>query len=470
MTDKGHLAGAKRQRQTMADVDDARTLALAVLSQHKKTGAFVAQLLDDRAVAQLPHGEVRFASEIVYGVVRRQATLDALIKPHVNRPRRQVEDALWTLLQIGTYQLVFMGSVPEHAAVHETVQLSKRMRKQRWSGFLNAVLRAIAGNLTDQTSDQPSATAVPIHGGVYRCCSDAVFPDPEQDPAAYLSRAFSYPSWIARRWLSRYPWDDSVRIAFWHNTVAKPYLRANRLRTTRDALREAIVAVDPDACDGTGTEAVQLSGTTRIEQLPGFTEGWFTVQDETAIQAGRLLSPKSGETVLDLCAGAGTKTTHLAEMMNNQGSIVAVDVHSERLAQLEQNCARLGITIVDSQQIHPEGTDVPEGPFDAILVDVPCSNTGVLNKRPEARWRIQPRDIQELKSLQKRLLHLASLRIKPGGRIVYSTCSTETEENQEVLWAALRKCPSLTLIQEIEHVPGHPSDGGYQALLVNHQS
>jgi 16S rRNA (cytosine967-C5)-methyltransferase len=169
--------------------------------------------------------------------------------------------------------------------------------------------------------------------------------------------------------------------------------------------------------------------------------------------------------VLDLCAAPGGKTTHLAALMQNRGCITASDVDRERLRLVDESCARLGVQIVQTRQVSRDLSDLPEETFDRILVDVPCSNTGVLGKRPEVRWRLRPEEMGELAALQTRLLSAASQRLASGGRVVYSTCSIEPEENRGVVDAVLGTMPGLTLIREIPHVPGQPADGGYQALL-----
>ena len=217
--------------------------------------------------------------------------------------------------------------------------------------------------------------------------------------------------------------------------------------------------------DASGASRPPLAESRRIDRLPGFNEGWFVVQDESAQRAAELLAPQPGETVLDLCSAPGTKTTHLAELMRNEGRIIATDTGEQRLQRVAENCRRLGISIVETQLISQEGSDIPEGPFDAILIDAPCSNTGVLGKRPDARWRIQEDDLEELSRIQLRLLLAAANRLRPGGRIVYSTCSIEPEENAAVLEAASHLRTKLQLEVMHELIPGRPADGGFQSLL-----
>lgn len=445
---------------------NVRELALAVLDEHKRTQEFAGTLLDKHdASAELSDNDRRLAREIVLGVIRRQATLNALIEPHVARPRHQVEGALWTLLQMGAYQLVLMDSIPTHAAVHETVETARRFGKPRWCGLLNGVLRALSTKLTDQRTSQPAADAVPVAAGEFRRCGFAAFPEPEANGSAYFARAFSFPEWLANRWCERFDFAELCRLGFWFNQPPQISLRVNTLRTSRGELMSTLASAGVEAHAGEIEDAIRLDSSARVTSLPGFEEGWFVVQDESAMQAARLLNPQPGEMVLDLCAAPGTKTTHLAAMMNNVGTIIAADVQANRLERIAENSRRLGIEIIRPTLIQKDGRDVPAGPFDAVLLDVPCSNTGVLGKRPEARWRIKPGDFAELAAIQRRLLMLACDRLKPDGRLVYSTCSIEPDENQNVVRGILAERPEMEVVQEIEHVPGKPGDGGYQALF-----
>jgi len=182
--------------------------------------------------------------------------------------------------------------------------------------------------------------------------------------------------------------------------------------------------------------------------------------------ASLLLAPKPGEQILDLCAAPGGKTTHLAELSDDRAMIIACDVATGRLQRIIENAMRLQLTSIHPQLVRKDGSDFPEGPFDAVLVDVPCSNTGVLNRRPEARWRCDRNSIDELVLLQTRLLLQACERVRSNGRVVYSTCSLEPEENRGVVDAVLSALPDFRLDREILHLPGQPADGAYQALLV----
>jgi 16S rRNA (cytosine967-C5)-methyltransferase len=216
---------------------DARECAFAVLDAYRASQTFVNRLLEDQLDASnLGPADRRLATELVYGIVRRQSTLDALIAPNVTRPRAQVEPRLWTILQLGAYQLAFLESIPAHAALNETVNLARWIGRAGATGFLNGVLRAVQRDLTDEHTNAPAANALPLSGGRYRRLTADRFADPVTDPQGYLVRAFSDPRWLARRWIERFGFDEAVRLADWFNTPPRLTLRVNRLKTGRESL------------------------------------------------------------------------------------------------------------------------------------------------------------------------------------------------------------------------------------------
>ena len=414
---------------------------------------------------ELPPIERPLATELAFGVVRRKSTLDALLSVAVSRPRENVEPALWMLLRLGTYQLALCDGVADYAAISETVELSRWLGRDYWAGFANGCLRSVTRLVTEQSLDEPSPFALPLTAGRYRRLSQPIFANPGDQPLSYISKAFSLPYWLVERWAKRFDFDELCQLGFWFNTPTSIALRVNRLRTDRETLLAKFAAAGVAASAGELPTSIRLDSPTRIDLLPGFTEWEFVVQDESAQQAAELLAPQPGDTVLDLCAAPGTKTTHLAELMCNQGRLIATDSSESRLKLVPQNAERLGLSIIETAVVSLEGTDIPAGPFDAILIDAPCSNTGVLGKRPDARWRIQPEDLEELSRIQLLLLLAASNRLKPGGRLVYSTCSIEPDENSSVVEAACHFRPKLKLVEQRELTPGRSSDGGFQTLL-----
>jgi 16S rRNA (cytosine967-C5)-methyltransferase len=450
----------------IGELMSARDAAYEVLCRWNERSEMAAGNLEEQVAARgLPPGERPLAMELVYGVIRRRETLAALMAPLVSRPLEKVETGARVLLELGIYQLVFLSGTPDYAVVNETVETARRLGRPQWTGFLNGVLRAAARGLKDEVVATRSADSVPLAEGGYRRLPARVFPDPGLDFSGYFSRAFSFPTWMVERWRRRFSERELESLGFWFNRPPRLSLRVNTLCQSRDALLEILSAAGIAAVAGAHPQALRLEQSARVTDLPGFREGWFAVQDESAMWAATLLAPKPGDRVLDLCAAPGGKTAHLAAIMNNQGSLIAADVDPRRLARVDENVARLGLSIVRTRLVRRDTSDLPEGPFDAVLLDVPCSNTGVLGKRPEARWRLTAADLVELTVLQRQLVDAACTVLRPGGRLVYSTCSIEPEENELLIAAVLRDNSRLRLLEERFHVPGAPSDGGYLALM-----
>jgi 16S rRNA (cytosine967-C5)-methyltransferase len=414
--------------------------------------------------------------ELVYGVIRRQMTLDVLLASVVRQPLPAMEPGLVTLLRLGAYQQLFLSDMPAHAAVHETVNVARYVHKERWVGITNAVLRNIAGLIGEAGTGpvapdmiplciEPSGESqLPICHGIR--LTRPLLPDPSNDPQAYLSKACSFPPRYIERRLKSVKWNEALRECVWFNTPGRLCLRTNRLRSTRDELIAELREADLPCEPGELEESIRVTETIAVAQLPALVEGRASVQDESAMWCAKLLNPQPGERVWDVCAAPGGKTTHLAELANDQAAIVATDVSLERLARVREACDRLGIKSVETVSIGKEGHDMPPGPFDAVLLDVPCSNTGVMGKRPEVRWRLKSNDFRELTALQSRLLSAAAERVRPGGRLVYSTCSIDPSENQEQVQRFLASHAEWSLSAERQHIPGQPCDGGYTALLV----
>jgi 16S rRNA (cytosine967-C5)-methyltransferase len=442
-------------------------LALHVLLECRRGTEFIPEILEHSlSQAFLSPADRRLATSLAYGVLRRRDTLDALLRPLITRPAYRVEPWLWEVLRLGGFQLALMTHIPPHAALHETVELAAAFGRPGAKGFLNGILRAVSQIVTDEPLACPGADALPLEDGQYRRLARPVLPEPGTHAVEYLAAAFSLPRWPAERWLKRYGWEESVRLGFWFAGPPPVWLRCNRLRVERSALLEAFAQAGVQAEAGEHPQALRLTDSQPIRELPGYNQGWFTVQDESAMRVASALAPQPGSRVLDLCAAPGGKTTHLAELMDNRGRIIACDIEDRKLQTLANLSARLGLTTIETCRLHPErNEEPPAGPFDAVLVDAPCSNTGVLGRRPEVRWRLRPGDFRRLVPLQTKLLLQAGERLRPGGVVVYSTCSIEQEENGQVVRAVLRGLPDLVLVGEEEQVPGRPADGGYWARL-----
>ena len=474
---------------------DARGVTFEALGTFENRRAFVSdaleQLFYERGVLPSDKG---LATELSYGIARRLTTIDAILNVVCDRPQAMVQDGLWRLLRIGVYQLAWLQSIPAHAAIHETVELAHRLGQSGWAGFLNAILRRLQRDVlpTDQAGwssqrtlaelvENPDPCWLPIRSSSSSGMSSLnsqpllieglelrqpVFPDPSRFRAAHWAAAFSYPEWMIDDWCQQLGEVAAIDRANWFNSTGRMCLRVNLWKTTREAVLASLEQVGIEAAPGQLPESILLGRPVPVAELPGFFEGAISIQDESAMTAAALLAPQPGWRVLDLCAAPGGKTAHMAEQMRNAGEIIACDATPERLPLIEQNCDRLGINIIRTQAVSMEGAHTPDGPFDAVLVDVPCSNTGVLGKRPEVRWRFVPGELRELVPTQIRLLRSALDRVRAGGRVVYSTCSCDPRENEEVVREVLAHFPDCELREERRHVPGHPVDGGYAGLIV----
>lgn len=453
-------------------VHNARSLALQVLLACRNHDAFVQEILDRQLAAPagsrrpLADADRRLVTQLVYGVLRRRGTLRALLEPLVNRPAQKVEPWLWDALYLGTCQLALLTHVPVHAAVHETVELAVSFGRPGARGFLNGILRRVSELITDERTKTAAADALPLEHGEYRRLSRPVFPDPAAHPRDYLAAAFSLPEWLVHRWLPRYGVEECQRLGFWFSGPAPLTLRCQPLRCSRERLLAALRAAGHAEEAGDHPQAIRLHEAGPIRDLPGYADGWFSVQDESAMHVASALAPEPGETILDLCAAPGGKATHLAELMGDTGRILACDADEQRLRTVESLAQRLGLTIIEMHPLPGEhAAEIPTGPFDRVLVDGPCSNTGVLGKRPEARWRLRADDLRHLINLQTCLLRRAVERVRPGGIVVYSTCSIEPEENRQVVERLLKENPVLRLEATEDAVPGKPADGGFWARL-----
>lgn len=449
----------------------ARSLALQVLldCQHQPgtDRGFVQEHLDQR-LEEFPLSSVdrRMTTQMVYGVLRRRSTLRALLRPVMARPADQVESWIDQVLCLGAFQLVLLTQIPVHAALNETVELANSFGRPDARGFINGVLRGLSRLVTDDRLETPASNAIPMVGGGFRRLLKPVLPDPAIHPVPYLASAFGLPGWLVDRWVQRYGHEECERLGFWFASPPHLYLRSNPLRIDRTSFLQQLKEAGISASPGDHPQSVRLQESVPIPSIPGYVDGWFCVQDESAMAVASALAPRPGSRVLDLCAAPGGKTTHLAELMEGQGEIIACDSSARRLQTVVTLASRLGADRIHPIPINPnDRTTLPEGQFDHVLVDVPCSNTGVLGRRPEVRERLHPNDLRYLISVQRELLAIGLERTKPGGSLVYSTCSIEPEENGELVHSVLKARKDAKLEAENESVPGKPADGGYWARL-----
>jgi 16S rRNA (cytosine967-C5)-methyltransferase len=438
--------------------------------------------------------EKQRATDLVHGTIRNRIAIDATIAAFSGRPVARIDARLLSILRVAVYELAYHPATPAYSIVDEAVKTVGRGAGKKQSGFVNAVLRQVERHIVNRQADlaQANPRRTLVQTAEAGCEFDTdLLPDRATDTAAHLSLCFSLPSWLVNEWLDEFGTEQTHGICLACNRRPSLYIRVNPLRTTTEdlltRLRQANVQAElvrsdavrryPDmplrahyeqADASRSIGMIRIAGPHAVAQLPGFAEGLFTVQDLSASLAVRLLAPQPGESILDLCAAPGAKTMQIAELSRDQASITATDIDSVRLERVKENVARLGlrsVTILPHAQLE-EGT---VGPFDAILLDAPCSNTGVLARRVEARFRVTAEAVKDIAGTQKSLLAKAAGLVKPGGRICYSTCSIQRQENQDVTRAFLAGHGNFELADESLLLPAtgpFDHDGGYAALLT----
>lgn len=419
-----------RPRSERPQRDDARALALRVLERVEESGAY-ADLALHAALARsrLDPRDRAFATELAYGTLRWRGRLDFLLAQVTGRPLARLEHRIVQVLRLGAYQLVFCDRVPDAAAVSESVRLAHTAGMGRAAGLVNAALRRLAR--------ERDAIALPALA---------------DDPLAHLVHTLSFPRWIAERWITAFGAEEAAALANASNATPPRTLRANRRRISRDSLlaelreRFPLAAACRFAPDG-----VTLGRRGDPGDDPAFQEGRMTVQDEASQLVVELLDPQPGERVLDACAAPGAKATAIAERVGDAGQVVALDRNERRLGLVARDAARLGldnlrVLLADASAAEIEGLD--GAPFDRILVDAPCSGLGALRRNPDARWRVQPEAIAQLAAVQGAILGAVAKRLRPGGTLVYSTCTLCPEENDDVVKGLLASVPELRRASE----------------------
>jgi 16S rRNA (cytosine967-C5)-methyltransferase len=445
-----------------------RSLALNILRTARQRRAFVDDVLDELRPPEAPDADRRLLTQLVLGTARHRLTLDRLLGRFTKAPMRAMPEDLADVLRLGAFQLVFLEKIPPYAAIHEAVECAKGLRKgARAASAANAILRALdRAILRDRSAADrlPPTRRLPAGPGRIVGFAVDVLPDPA-DAAEHLAVAHAHPKWLVARWLARHG-DDGARALCEAGNAAPPFtVRVNLRRISREALAERLRAEGVGAVAGRLPEALRLERPGAVRLLPSFQEGLFQPQDETAMAPARALAPRPGERVLDVCAGPGGKTAHLAELSDG-GTVTAVEIDAARSRLVAQGAWRLGADGV--RIVTADGARLPfraDAHFPAALVDAPCSNTGVLGRRADARWRIRPRDLETLPRLQRALLAGAAAHVAPGGRLVYATCSIEPEENRDVVRRFLEVHSGWRLDAEEETLPGDGASGGYWARL-----
>ncbi|AYO30405.1 16S rRNA (cytosine(967)-C(5))-methyltransferase RsmB [Biomaibacter acetigenes] len=394
---------------------NARELAIEILIDSQQ-GSYSNLALNKYLTQDIPAIDRAFVTELVYGVLKYRMKLDYIISQFSKIELSKMSWPVLNTLRIGIYQLMFLDKVPVFAAVNESVNLAKKMENPGAARFVNAVLRNIVRNKNVIT-----------------------YPDPVRHPQEFLSIYYSFPKWMVERWIKLYGFDFTRDLCEAFNQKPRVCIRINTLKTNKEKLKSTLESEGVKVIPGVMfEEAFYIEDIPQLKQLKSFHDGLFQPQDESSMIAARALGVRSGDMVLDVAAAPGGKTTHIAQIMANKGSITAWDIHPHRVELIKETCRRLGTTIVDAQVRDSRLKDKDmHNKFDKVLVDAPCSGLGVIRRKPDIKWSKKPEDISVLTTEQQRILEVCSQYVKLNGILVYSTCSIEPEENQQIVEAFL---------------------------------
>ncbi len=371
-----------------------------------------------------------FCLSLVSGCVRWQRLIDWYLEPFSKRPITSLTPRLRNALRLGVLQLVFLG-IPPHASVDSTVRCLQRKGER---AYCNAVLREITRRL-----------------------GHVEMPSLDQDPIAYLSVRYSYPNWLAKLFIQRFGLRGGLLFADLGNHIPQLSLRIQTELVSRSEFLKNLCAHGYDAEEGKLPQSVKIVAKGSVTEIPGYAGGHFVVQDEGAMAVSLALGPKAGDRVWDVCSAPGGKTTHLASLVGPSGSVLATDIDSERIKMVKDSLERLGISNVTARAMDATA-ERPKELFDKVLLDAPCSGLGVIRRHPDIRWNRRPKDIVLMAERQKKLLENAASRVRPGGALVYSTCTITKEENERV-WQEF-------LVNHGMFVPEDPGCGLPKAFFV----
>ena len=395
-------------------MSQAREVALKAIYRVNEDDAYSNLVLDELlAKSNLSNADKGLVTQILYGSLRYRNSLDWIINQFASQKVVDMTPWVRNALRMGVYQLQYLDKVPDHAACNETVEVAKNHCNRGALGFINAILRNVLR--------QPEKIS---------------FPDLEQNPIQHIRYKYSFPQWMIERWVKDFGVKKTVELAKSLNAEPETFLRTNFLKAEVNQLiaelEEEGVEAEHYSLSSEFNEAVSVLKQGKIDNLSTYQQGMFQVQGLSSMLVSHILNPKSDEFVIDLCAGLGGKTTHLAQLMNNQGKILAVDIHQNKLKKLATNAQRLGIKNIETKASDGRKVEINQL-VDKFLIDAPCSGFGVINKKPEIKWQRKPQDIDQLAKIQIELLAYAAKQLKAGGEIIYSTCTFNQRENEAVI-------------------------------------
>lgn len=421
---KSNGAVAKPKRQPTA-----REVALETLVRVAESGAY-SNLQLNRALqdAGLSRPDAGLATELVYGTIQRQRTLDDVLQQLVTKGWNKLAPWVLQLLRMSVYQIGFLDRVPDHAAVNEAVNIAKRRGHAGISGMVNGVLRNMLRRKEELMQRSASGSS-----------------------AADIGVRHSYPDWLVSLWIETYGTQTAEAICAAGNEPPHASIRVNTVKSTRErALRELAEQGFDAEPSKLAPAGIIVRGGGNLALTDGYAAGKWSMQDESSMLVAEVCAPRQGTRVLDCCAAPGGKTTHLAEIMGDAGEVIANDVHEHKRQLVEDQANRLGLRSVrpvtgDAGQLTER---LERASFDTVLLDAPCSGLGVIRRKPEIKWTKSPGDIGEIAGVQRRLLREAAQLVKSGGTLVYSTCTIARQENEEQVTAFLTEHPDFALDPE----------------------
>ncbi len=432
----------------LSDAKNVRQIAAEILYRVENQKAYADLLLDHHLRSgNLVDADRGLLTELTYGTLRWRGKIDGQLAPLLKRSLADTDPLIRNLLRITLYQLLFLDKIPAYAAVNEAVEIAKAT-KPKSAGFVNGVLRSLLRKLAKGEQRGESETA-----------------------ATNLAEEYSHPQWLVDRWREYFGEEQARALMLANNQRTPLVVRVNLRKASREELLENWRAAGIAADAGTASpQAIRLPTGVSVEALPGFSEGWFQVQSEASQLVAYLVGPALGEIILDACAAPGGKSTHLAELIDDQGKIIALDTSARGVERIAENARRLGLTSIHAQCVNASKplAENLAGPYDRILVDAPCSGLGTLRSHPEIKWQRDERDIARLAALQARILEAVAQYLNPGGVLVYSTCTLTVEENQQVIDHFLAANNQFELTDAARYLPEsarHMVQGNYfQAL------
>ncbi|MDQ8091198.1 MULTISPECIES: 16S rRNA (cytosine(967)-C(5))-methyltransferase RsmB [Bacillus] len=399
---------------------NVRELALEALEKLEQNQAYSNLLLTSVIKTNTLSDQDRgLLTELVYGTLQNKIALDYILKPFIRKPNK-VKPWVIQLLRLSAYQMEYLEKIPDRAAIHEAVEIAKKRGHKGIASFVNGILRSL------QREGAPSFAEI-------------------EDPILRLSTETSHPEWLVKEWVEAYGFEAAEKICRIHLVPPKQTLRVNHIKADREKLLDKMenAGLEAEAGDLSPDAIKLLKGS--IANTEFFQNGQVSIQDESSMLVARALDPKPGETVLDACAAPGGKSAHIAELMENEGSLTSLDLHRHKVKLIKEGAERLGLTIIDAQTMDARKAGDAFGAerFDRVLVDAPCSGFGVIRRKPDMKYTKTPDDSRRLSEIQLGILREIAPLVKKGGTLVYSTCTMDRTENDEVMHAFIQEHPEF---------------------------